>query len=243
MSGIVWLAGLMLGLGASIAAAQSSRDGACGAAATALAEAAVEVDAGEFEAASVRLRDAAPPGATPCDALTAAGWGWQAWLAADRASAAGGTPESLTAVREALAVLEPNGRALGPHSAYAAALAHAAAAAAQQERAEMRVWLEHAADLVRRLPSDERPWPLPPAVAEGELWIALHDYELAEAAFTRANAGGETALAWRGIGRARARRGDTAAACAPFARARDLAANRPSSALAEEAAAFLRLCR
>ena len=88
----------------------------------------------------------------------------------------------------------------------------------------------------------QRPWPLPFDVAEGELWITVEDYDLAQAAFERALAAAPTPVAMRGLARARARRGDVAGACAPFARALDLVPDRPDGTVAREARAFLRLC-
>ena len=179
-----------------------------------------------------------------CAALATASWAWHAWLSASQARAAGASPEALTPVREALDVLEPGGRSHDAESAYAAAIAHAAAAAAQYERDEMRVWLEHAAGLARRLPPGERPWPMAPGVAEGELWLTLDDPAMADAAFQRALADGDSAVALRGLGRARAGGDNMPGGCGPYRRALALVeAERPEGPLAVEARAFLRLCR
>ncbi len=178
-----------------------------------------------------------------CGGLGTASWAWHAWASAAGAAMAGGAAESLTAVRGALGVLEPGGVATGPEAAYAAAILHAAAAAAQHERAEMRVWLEHAAGLTGRLLPGMREWPLPLALAEGELWLMVQDHDLAEAAFTRALTPTASGMALRGVARARARRGDMAGACAPYKQALAVVdAGRPEHPLAVEARAFLRLC-
>lgn len=202
-----------------------------------------DIAAGEYEAALAGLQRAvaAPPA---CAELTVAASSWEAWLAAARAGQVGGTPESLAPVETVLAALESHGRSPDPQAAYVAAVIHAAAAAAQDERAEMRVWLEHANDLWRRRVPEQRGWPLSYDLAEGELWLAAEDYDLAEAAFARAITSDETAAAFRGLARTRARRGDLSGACGPFARALALvAADRPTGTVAVEARAFLALCK
>jgi hypothetical protein len=235
MPAIAGCVSIALGLGVGVAAGRGQE---CGPEATAaLTRAAADVDAGDGEATAPRLREAytADPS---CPALATASWSWHAWLAAARARAQGGTEEALAPVREALDVLEPGGRAPTLDAAHAAAIAHAAAAAAQYERAEMRVWLEHAESLARRLAAGHRPWPLPPAVAEGELWLALQDPALAEPAFARALEEREMPVALLGLARARARGANMNGGCEPYRRA--LA--RSGGALAVEARAFLRLC-
>jgi tetratricopeptide (TPR) repeat protein len=217
-------------------------DGGCGRDPTAAMQAATaHAQAGDFEDAARTVRDAYALDTT-CAPLVVAAWAWHGWMAAATAAGLGGAPEALGGVRAALEILEaPDG---GPSSsrAYAAAIVHAARAAAQSERDEMRVWLEHAGSLARRLLVDERPWPLPYPIAEGELWLAVSDFELAEAAFARALADGDSAVALRGVAWARQRRA-VAGSCAPFRRALELVAGRPSGAIMREADAFLRSCR
>jgi hypothetical protein len=207
-----------------------------------LTRAAADADAGDGEAAADALREAnaREPG---CATLSTASWSWHAWLDAPRASATGGSADSLASVRAALAVLEPDGQPPPLEAAYAAAVVHAAAAAAQHERAEMQVWLEHAEGLAVRLPPEATAWPLPFALAEGELWLVVDDHDLAEAAFARALGRRTSAAALRGIARSRSRRGDMAGACSPFRQALALVeVERPAGPLAVEARAFLRLC-
>jgi hypothetical protein len=218
-------------------------DHACGPAAdTALASATAAGAAADGEAAAEILRQVFAD-VPDCEALSTASWAWHGWLAAAQAALAGGTEASLVPVRAALAVLEPGGKAVAPAAAYAAAVVHAAAAAAQHERDEMRVWLEHAEAMSLRLLPGMREWPLPFAVAEGELWLAVDDHDQAEAAFARVLAGGDSPVALRGLARAQARRGAIAAACASFARALELVEPaRPSGPLALEARAFLHHC-
>ena len=80
-------------------------------------------------------------------------------------------------------------------------------------------------------------------LAEGELWHGVDDYELAEAAFTRALGAAETPAAWRGLARARDRRGNRAGACDAYRRVADaLAAQATPGPLAAEARGYLLLC-
>lgn len=223
---------------------ETRQDAGCGPGVDAvLQRAAADAAAADGDAAARALHEAHARNAS-CAALGVASWSWRGWAAAAQATTAGGTDDVLAGVREALDALEPGGRAGSPDAVYAAAILHAAAAAAQHERAEMRVWLEHAAGLAARLMPGTRPWPLPPDIAEGELWLAVDDHEMAEKAFARALAAGHSPVALRGLARARARRGDMAGACAPFRRALELVqAERPEGPLAVEARAFLPLCR
>jgi hypothetical protein len=245
MSRNVWWtavsAALAFGFGPGVEA--QSKSACTPAAVAALQRAGADADAADGEAALRVLREA-HAAEKSCLALATASWAWQAWLSAGRAMAQGATSDALAPVREALGVLEPAGKAAGPEAAYAAAIAHAAAAGAQYERDEMRVWLEHAAGLARRLPPGTRPWPLAPAVAEGELWLRLQDPALADAAFSRALEDAETPVALRGLARARASGANMAGGCEPFKRAlRLVEAQRSDGPLAVEARAFLRLCR
>ncbi len=156
----------------------------------------------------------------------------------------GGTDESLTGVRAALAALGPPGTT-ATHGSYATAVLRAATAAAQDERDEMQVWLEHARDLAMRLAltGDRARWPLPIDLVDGELWSSVDDYELAEASYARALAERDSAAGWRGLARARDRRGNRDGACAAYRKARELAG--PAQAkgvVATEARGYLLMC-
>lgn len=179
-----------------------------------------------------------------CAELRLASWSWHGWSAAVTAADRGGTPESLAPVRAAIDAVT----ALGPPrsaAAYVAALLRAAAAAAQDERDEMLVWIDEARAISTRLALSGPAPAVPLAIdqAEGELWHGLDDYELAEAAFTRALAAADTPAAWRGLARARDRRGNRAGACEAYRRAAtELAREAAPGPLAAEARGYLLLC-
>ena len=204
-----------------------------------LAAAAAAVAHDEVDAALARLEALAAPG---CREWAVAVASLRGWRVARTAGATGGTAEALagaTAAREALAALGP----AVSEAAYAHALVTAAVAAAQDEREDLQVWLDHAHDLARRLSAgrDQPRWPLPVDAAEGELWFDVDDFELSEAAFARALAAPAPGQAlWRGLARARDRRGNREGACAAYRRTLDVAT--PGSALAAEARGYVLVC-
>lgn len=240
MSPKVWIALLAWIVAASTPA---HAEPGCAAAAAWLTAAEQQALAGEFAAAADAARRHYDE-ASRCDELRIATWAWDGWLAAEAAGARGGTAEALTRVRAALeALAAPVGGT--SDAAYAAAVLHAAAAAAQDERDEMQVWLEHARDLASRRALTGAPvrWPLPIDLAEGELWSSVDDYELAEAGYMRALAARDSAAGWRGLGRAQDRRGNRAGACDAYRHARDAAATAAAKgAVATEARGYLLLC-
>ena len=123
---------------------------------------------------------------------------------------------------------------------YAQTVIRAAIAAAQDERPEMSLLLDHARDLTERLSTRGRRalWPLPYNLAAGELWHEVDRYAEAADAFERAAGGGGSPLAWVGLARAYARLGNRPGACGAYRRIDDAA-----PALLDEARAFLRGCR
>jgi hypothetical protein len=208
----------------------------------ALDDALRELDRGAYELAVDRLRGSYDA-ASGCRTLTIAAWSARGWLAAQDARRSGGTPEALAEVRQVLATIEPLG---GPSSlaAYAVAVLRAASAAAQDERDEMALWLEHARGIAEPLDAAGAApqWPLPIERAEGELWITVHDYELAETAFTRALATRDSAAAWRGLARARAGRNRLVPACEAYRRMLSAGPDAVVRALVAEAEQFLEGC-
>ncbi len=222
----------------------TAQEPACPAAAVATLDAAEAAAlGGEFAVALELLQDRTPPGGG-CAELAVATPAWAGWMAAVSAARLGGSAEALSGVRAQVAALGPPGPGAS-HSAYATSLLQAAAVAAQDEREELQVWLEHARDLAaqRTLAKEQARWPLPVDLAEGELWSRVHDYELAEASYERALAARDSALGWRGLARARDRRGNQTGACAAYRRALDLvSAGFPMGEVASEARGYLLVC-
>jgi hypothetical protein len=107
------------------------------------------------------------------------------WIAARAAYAAGGSPESLAPVREAIERLTAGG---SPDAKIASFVLQAAAAAAQSERDELALMIGYAVELeernvIARLPA----LPLITAhEAAGELWLQVHRYDDARRAYTKA---------------------------------------------------------
>lgn len=206
----------------------------------ALATAAALVDTGDDTTALDTLR-AKYDEAGACPALAVAAWSLRGWHAAGAADARGGAPDTLADVTAAVTTLDGLGPGVSA-AGYASALLHAATAAAQDERDELRLWLDQARDVSRRLALNEPAprWPLPIDRAEGELWIRVDDVELAEMAFTAASRLDETAAAFRGLARARDRRGQRGPACAAYREVASRAA--AGSPYAVEARGYLLLC-
>lgn len=205
----------------------------------ALVAAAALVDSGDDTVALDTLRAKYDAGA--CHALAVAAWSLRGWHAAGAADARGGAPDTLADVTAAVNTLDGLGPGVSA-AGYASALLHAATAAAQDERDELRLWLDQARDVSRRLALNEPAprWPLPIDRAEGELWMRVDDFELAERAFTTALRLEATAAAFRGLARARDRRGQRGPACAAYREVASRAA--AGSAYAVEARGYLLLC-
>lgn len=140
-------------------------------------------------------------------------------LAAREAYGEGGSPESLEPVRAAIAALDVHAGQM-PAAAIARATLQAARAAAQSERDEMALFLEHALDLERRQQAARQPGtPIVTAhEVAGDLWWQVHRYEDARRAYIQA-AGqiGATARVTLGLARTAARLDEVAAACGAYA--------------------------
>jgi hypothetical protein len=112
------------------------------------------------------------------------------WEAARSAFLVGGTAEALAPVREAIAALDRV--AAGGHgpAEIARYVLLAAADAAQEERDEMELFLEHAVALEKRQ-LDARQAAAPGITAHeaaGDLWLQVRRYEDAQKAYERARA-------------------------------------------------------
>ncbi len=101
---------------------------------------------------------------------------------------------------------------------YADAAIRAAIAAAQEEREEMAVFLEHARALSVQMALIGAParWPLPIDELEGELWFEVDRFTEARDAYQRAIKTTASPRAWLGLARANARLNDGLAACAAY---------------------------
>lgn len=230
------LATVLMTVTAGSAAPPACTDEARGA----LAAAAALVDSGDDTAALDTLR--AKYDVEACSALAVAAWSLRGWHAAGAADARGGAPDTLADVTAAVNTLDGLGPGVSA-AGYASALLHAATAAAQDERDELRLWLDQARDVSRRLALAEPAprWPLPIDRAEGELWMRVDDFELAERAFTTASQlEAAAAAAFRGLARARDRRGQRGPACAAYREVASRAA--AGSPYAVEARGYLLLC-
>ena len=112
------------------------------------------------------------------------------WEAAQEAARVGGPPESLAPVRDAMATLER--MAAGAHgpAEIARYVLAAATDAAQEERDEMALFLEHAIALERTQLDARQPGA--PVItaheAAGDLWLRVHRYEDAKRAYEQAKA-------------------------------------------------------
>jgi tetratricopeptide (TPR) repeat protein len=152
-------------------------------------------------------------------------------LGAREAAQQGGSPESLTPVRQAIAWLEvvANGRA-GP-AEIARLMLQAAAAAAQSERDEMRLYLDTAIrmETVQRAAGMAGAPLLAAAETAADLWLQVHRYEEARRAFDEAaqQFGSSPRILY---GRARAARGlnDVPTACEAFRQLLDAWGSRPA---------------
>ena len=131
----------------------------------------------------------------------------------------GGPPKSLGPVRQAIASLEAIAQG-GPGPAeIARRLLRAAAAAAQSERDEMRLYLESAIRLETIQRAAGQPGVPLVAAAEtaGDLWLQVHRYKEALQSYAdAAEQVGRTPRVLAGLARAAARLNDAPAACSAF---------------------------
>ena len=142
-------------------------------------------------------------------------------IAAREAWRQGGSPDSLAPVRLAIAAIDNRAHLAPAMAATARAVLQAAAAAAQSERDEMALYLDHA----RRLESvqievGQAPLPVLTAhEAAGDLWLQVHRYEDAKRAYQEAlQRVGAQPRVMLGLARSAARLKDTAAACLEYRR-------------------------
>jgi hypothetical protein len=229
-------------LGVALGVALTVAQHGCPAAATTLVEEAAR-RAAEFELAGAAesARMAAKLGCA--DAQVAALY-LQGLVDARQAFLQGAPPESLTAVRAAAAALQAIAQDR-PGSAEVARLALlAAAAGAQSEKDEMRLYLETAAQMESLLHASGQPGA--PMISSlelaGDLWLQVFHYDDARRAYVRASErSGATLRILAGLARTASRLRMTDAACADFRRLVDRWEPRPAEpAEIAEARAYLR---
>lgn len=218
---------------AGVVAARQTAAGCAGAEVGPLLDrAAALLGAGDDAGARAALTGA---GAHPCADLAIAQLAITGWVEARALAPKGGDTtllapvnavlRALDAMRRSSAVREVPAsgiaRTRGLQIDYADAAIRAAVDAAQDERAEMGVFLDHAHDLALVLDAAGDPplWPLPFDELAGELWLEVDRYAEARAAFDRAVARGATARSLAGLARTADRQGDTRAACDAYRRA------------------------
>ena len=140
----------------------------------------------------------------------------EGWKAARAIAPKGGALELLGPVNVRLKELD---EIKGMAARYAETAIRAAVSAAQEEREEMALLLEHArslSDLMGVGGGTPPEWPLPIDELEGELWFEVDRFPEARDAFERATKVKPTPNAWIGLARASDRLGDTVTACRAY---------------------------
>lgn len=149
------------------------------------------------------------------------------WMAARALAPKGGPVSLLGPVNLRLRELDtfPNMSAR-----YAELAIRAAISAAQEEREEMALLLQHAKGLSDQMAIGAAPaqWPLPIDELSGELWFEVDRFEEAREAYQRATALRATPNAWIGLARSSDKLGDVAGACRAYKSAQ-ATPNLPSS--------------
>lgn len=141
------------------------------------------------------------------------------WIAARDAYRFGGSPDSLAPVRKVLDELEAGPPQAAGETEIARFVLRAAIAAAQSERDEMALLIEHAVELEARRRSASLPGA--PVVtaheAAGDLWLQVYRYDDARRAYRRAaDRIGPTRRVIVGLARTAVRMSDRAEACTQY---------------------------
>ena len=181
-----------------------------------LRAAAARVEVFDFAGAADMFAAAAAFGCAGAEVRTA----YLRGLTAARAAyAQGGSPASLEPVWAAAAALEARGGTLPGPVEIARFVVLAAAAAAQSERDEMALLIDHALRLESlQLAAGEPGAPVLTAhEVAGDLWLQVHRYEDARRAYAvAAERVGRTARVALGLARSASRLKDTSAACREY---------------------------
>jgi hypothetical protein len=168
----------------------------------------------DLAGATTRLAE----GIATCSETAVAYWYVHGLIAAREAYRYGGSPESLEPVKLAMKELESRVGDV-PAAEIARVVLQAAASAAQSEREEMGLLLEHALSLENKMRSAVQAGaPIVSAYeAAGDLWLQVHRFEDARRAYVSA---GERVGATRrvivGLARTASRLGDVPAACEQY---------------------------
>ncbi len=165
--------------------------------------------------AAARL-DAAP---ATCAQLRMAALYLRALQQARDAYRTGGDAASLQPVTGAIEVLERASAAGDRHAELARVILTAAAAASQSERADMELLLDHATALERRMvrEGDAAAWGISAHEVAGDLWLQVHRFEAAAAAYTAAaELIGTTPRSTLGLARVAAQMKQTEPACRAY---------------------------
>ena len=140
----------------------------------------------------------------------------EGWRAARAIAPKGGALELLGPVNVRLKELD---EIPGMSARYAETAIRAAVSAAQEERDEMALLLEHArslSDLMGVGGGTPAEWPLPIDELEGELWLEVDRFPEARDAYERATKLKPTPNAWIGLARASDKLGDVVTACRAY---------------------------
>ncbi len=140
----------------------------------------------------------------------------EGWIAARAIAPKGGAVELLGPVNIRLKELDEITKM---SARYAETAIRAAVSAAQEERDEMALLLEHArslSDLMGLAGGTPAEWPLPIDELEGELWLEVDRFPEARAAYEQATKLKPTPNAWIGLARAADKLGDIVTACRAY---------------------------
>jgi hypothetical protein len=185
-------------------------------AAVLMSEASVRVEEFDLAAAADRFERASKMGCS--EAMVGATY-LRGLIAAREAYGQGGSEPSLVPVRQAADVLGSRSRSLPGPAEIARLVLSAAAAAAQSERDEMAVLIEHASSMEQlQLQAGQATVPVLSALeVAGDLWLQVHRYDDARRAYARAaERVGRTPRIMAGLGRSAARLKEGEVACREF---------------------------
>jgi hypothetical protein len=180
-----------------------------------MTDAQLRADAFDLAGAAQRLQAAVMSGCA--DAVLPSVY-LRGWIAARDAYRVGGSPESLRAVSQSVAMLQEAGGTTGP-AQIAALVLQGAAAAAQSERDDLALMINYAVELEdRRLTSKLPGLPMITAhEAAGDLWLQVHRYDDARRAYAKAAERiGVTPRITLGLARLAARIDAVATACKQY---------------------------